>query len=155
MPNITIIKAIFIDTWGWLALSHRRDQHHLSVKALYLNLRKSNTQIYTSYYVLDELISLLFKRENFEYSFKFIEGILQSHNQGIIKIEPVTENRFLSALALRKKFQDKPQISFTDFTSMVIMQELGIHFVLTEDEHFVQVGLGFIKIIEDFRRRKG
>ncbi len=76
MPNLTIIKSVFIDTWGWLALSHRRDQHHLSVKALYLKLRQSNAQIYTSDYVL-------------------------------------------------------------------------------EDEHFVQVGLGFIKIIEDSGGRRG
>jgi predicted nucleic acid-binding protein len=29
---------------------------------------------------------------------------------------------------------------------MVIMRELGINQVLTEDEHFMHVGLGFIRV---------
>ncbi|MGK7932673.1 MAG: type II toxin-antitoxin system VapC family toxin [Microcystaceae cyanobacterium] len=140
------IQSIFIDTWGWLALAHRQDQHHQNVKDLYKNLRQSQVRIYTSDYVLDELISLLFRRENFDYSVRFMEGILQNSHQGRFQIENVNQARFLLALGLRKQFQEKPKISFTDFTSMVIMQELGIQYVLTEDEHYIQVGLGFIKV---------
>jgi len=44
---------------------------------------------------------------------------------------------------LRKKYQDKPDISFTDFTSFVIMQELAINRVFTGDAHFEKVNLGF------------
>jgi predicted nucleic acid-binding protein len=43
------------------------------------------------------------------------------------------------------KFQDKPRISFTDLTSMVVMTEMGITSILTQDEHFTQVGMGFQK----------
>lgn len=143
---MTLKQAIFIDTWGWLALSHRQDHFHQQVKQIYLDLRQQNIPIYTSYYVLDELISLLFKRENFEYSMNFIEGIMASNEQTILQIETVTLSRFTLALTLRKKFHDKPHISFTDFTSMVIMQELKIQYVLTQDNHFLQVGMGFIKL---------
>jgi predicted nucleic acid-binding protein len=52
-------------------------------------------------------------------------------------------DRFTRAWALRKQLDDKPNISFTDLTSMVIMQERHIVQVLTEDAHFAQVGLGF------------
>ena len=45
--------------------------------------------------------------------------------------------------ALRLKLHDKPTISFTDLTSMVVMEELGINQVMTGDAHFSQVGLGF------------
>jgi predicted nucleic acid-binding protein len=31
--------GIFIDTWGWLALGHRRDQAHQTVKQLFQELR--------------------------------------------------------------------------------------------------------------------
>jgi predicted nucleic acid-binding protein len=41
------------------------------------------------------------------------------------------------------QYHDKPDISFVDFTSMVVMQDLGIVDVFTGDKHFKQVGLGF------------
>jgi predicted nucleic acid-binding protein len=58
----------------------------------------------------------------------------------------IDETRFAQAQILRLKYLDKPQISFTDLTSMVVMQELGISHVLTEDAHFIQVGLGFERL---------
>ena len=40
---------------------------------------------------------------------------------------------------------DKPEISITDLTSMMVMRDLKIDTILTDDSHFVQVGMGFIK----------
>ena len=45
---------------------------------------------------------------------------------------------------LRKKYKDKPDISFTDFTSFTIMEERGIKRVFTGDKHFEKVNMGFI-----------
>jgi len=138
-------KAVFIDTWGWLALGHRRDALHQEVKAFYQDLQKEGSLCYTTDYVLDETITLLFRREVFEEAIRFMEGIFQSAEERCLIIERVTSERFSSAWRLRKQFQDKPKISFTDLTSMVIMEEKGIKSVLTEDEHFLQVGMGFQK----------
>jgi len=55
----------------------------------------------------------------------------------------IDEFRFTQTQMLPIKYFDKPQISFTDLTSMLIMQELNIQRILTEDAHFTQVGLGF------------
>jgi predicted nucleic acid-binding protein len=140
-------KSIFIDTWGWLALGHRRDNYHQSVKELYCQLKQQKTLIYTSDYVLDELISLLFKRENFQEATTFIEGIMQSAELGNLQIEQVTTDKFQLAYELRKKLNDKPYISFTDLTSMIIMEQLKIQYILTQDDHFLQCGMGFIKIL--------
>ena len=38
------------------------------------------------------------------------------------------------------------EISFTDLTSMVIMQERGIKRILTEDDHFLHIGMGLQKV---------
>ena len=138
--------AVLIDTWGWLALGHRRDARHQEVKAFYQALRKQGVRLYTTDYVLDEVISLLFRREAFEESIRFTEGIFQASHKAQLTIERVTSERFTSVWALRKRFQDKPKISFTDLTSMVIMQERSITKILTDDDHFTHVGMGFQKV---------
>lgn len=137
---------IFVDTWGWLALGHRADDHHQAVRSLYQQLRQNQTPIHTSDYVLDELISLLFRRERFSAATQFVEGIFASAAQGHLQIHPVTSQHFVQAWQLRQRFQDKTPISFTDLTSMVIMQEQGLLSVLTQDDHFLQVGMGFIQV---------
>jgi len=58
-------------------------------------------------------------------------------------MEFVSPDRFAAAFEFRLKLADKPNISFTDITSMVIMRELGIVDVMTGDHHFQQVNLGF------------
>jgi predicted nucleic acid-binding protein len=66
--------------------------------------------------------------------------------EGRLAIERVTSERFTAAWELRKRFQDKPKISFTDLTSMVIMQDRNIKKVLTDDDHFTHVGMGLQKV---------
>lgn len=145
------LSSIFLDTWGWLALGNSNDPYHEIVKNLYLEIHQSSTVIYTSDYVLDELISLLFRRERFDKASTFVNSIFEADSNGIIKIESITIERFRSAWDLRIKYQDKPLISFTDLTSMVLMTELGITNILTQDEHFIQVGLGFLRIPFDIQ----
>jgi len=66
--------------------------------------------------------------------------------QGYLTLEWVGPSRFKEAKALRLKFDDKPRISFTDLTSMVVMKELGVKSILTDDDHFVQLGFDFEKM---------
>jgi predicted nucleic acid-binding protein len=139
-------RKVFVDTWGWLALGHRRDQDHTQAKQFYESLRATNASLFTSDYVLDELITLLIKREVFEEAVRFVEGIWAASQQSIIQIEQVNPERFEKTWELRKRFQDKPRISFTDLTSMVIMQEQNIQHIMTKDEHFIQVNLGFFQV---------
>jgi len=139
-------EPIFVDTWGWIALGHHRDPRHPRVKRLYQELHKAGGVFYTSDYILDEVATLLFRREVFLEAVRFMEGIFESAQQRLLMIERITSDRFAAAWSLRKHFQDKPRISFTDLTSMALMQELGVTRILTEDEHFLQVGLGFQRV---------
>nr|MDO8080324.1 PIN domain-containing protein [Candidatus Freyarchaeota archaeon] len=60
-----------------------------------------------------------------------------------LKLERITEDRFRTARQLRKKLKDKPSISFTDLTSIVLMQESEITTVFTGGTDFEKVNLGF------------
>ena len=53
---------VFVDTWGWIALGHRRDSRHEEVKLFYRELCDRRVSIYTSDYILDEVITLLFRQ---------------------------------------------------------------------------------------------
>ncbi len=66
--------------------------------------------------------------------------------KGYLRLERITAERFEKAKGLRMKFRDKPRISFTDLTTMVVMTELKIADILTEDDHFTQVGMGIQKM---------
>jgi uncharacterized protein len=101
------------------------------------------SRVVTSDYVLDELLTNLFGRRPFEEAWRFAQGFLAGAESRFLTIERVTEARFRRALELRRRFRDKPGISFTDLTSMAIMEELRISDVLTADAHFSNVGLGF------------
>lgn len=136
-------EAVFVDTWGWVALGYRQEPCHTEVKRIYQELHSADIPVYTSDYVLDEVITLLFRREIFAEAVRFVEGIFAAAALGQVRIERVSLDRFFAAWELRRRFQDKPAISFTDLTSMVIMDELDIRRVLTEDEHFIRVGMGF------------
>jgi predicted nucleic acid-binding protein len=85
-------------------------------------------------------MTLLYRRRPFEEVSQFMKGLLTSPS---IRIEEITKARFQKAYEMRLKFRDKPDISFTDLTTMIVAQELNTKDILTGDRHFVQVGLGF------------
>jgi predicted nucleic acid-binding protein len=134
---------IFIDTWGWLTLRDRDETRHGDVKEFYQQLRDGNEMIYTSDYVLDETITLVFKRLPFKTAKESLAKLDKAIEQGYLQVEWVTPERFEKAKILRLKYQDKPKISFTDLSSMVVMEELGLKDIITGDEHFEHVGMGF------------
>jgi len=144
MINMSMaLNEIFVDTWAWLALSNRKDAYHERVKGSYEEINATGYRMVTSDYVLDEVITALFRSVTFDSAVQFVESLFAVIRRNQIKLEWVTEERFKTAWLLRKRYQDKPDISFTDLTSFVLMQELRINKVFTGNGHFENVGLGF------------
>ena len=96
--------------------------------------------------MLDETFTLLFRRLPFEVAKHSLEIFEQAIEENYLSLEWITQERFNKAKELRLRFQDKPRISFTDLTSMVVMGEFGLSGILTEDDHFTHVGMGFRKV---------
>ena len=134
---------LFMDTWGWLTLYDRRETRHQDVAQFYQRFRSTGGQLYTTDYVLDETLTLLFARLPFSQAREAMEFIERAVREGYLQLEWISPDRFERARSLRLKFQDKPRISFTDLTSMVVMEELGVLAILTGDAHFLHVGMGF------------
>lgn len=137
---------LFIDTWGWIVLGNKREPRHTELTVLYSSWKKQKGMSYTTDYVLDETFTLLFRRLSFTEAKKSLDVIDLAIKEGYLRLERITAERFEKAKSLRIKIQDKPRISFTDLTSMVVMAEIGITNILTQDDHFAQVGMAFQKI---------
>jgi len=138
-----VFGATFIDTWGWIALGRRKHPRHDEAAEYYRALSRTDERIYTSDYVLDEAITLIFRRESFAEAARFVNSIIASASSRYIIVEQISPERFAAAWDLRLRLKDKARISFTDLTSMIVMRERGVKHVLTDDKHFAQVGLGF------------
>ncbi|PIG92274.1 PIN domain-containing protein [Gloeocapsopsis sp. IPPAS B-1203] len=128
---------------GWLTLHDKGDRYHQQATQTYQQAIAQSGQIYTTDYVLDETFTFFFRRlpaPRAEQSMKKLTAAFSTSNFHLVWIN---EERFSQTEKLRSRFLDKPLISFTDLTSMVIMRELDITTILTEDAHFTHVGMGF------------
>lgn len=139
-------EIVFIDTWGWVVIHNKREPRHSEVDALYRKCRLNGGSIYTTDYVLDETFTLLFRRLPLSLAEESVLLLDEAIRQGYLNLEWVSPERFEEAKELRSRFRDKPKISFTDLTSMVVMKELGVTSILTDDDDFTQVGMGFEKM---------
>ncbi len=138
--------TVLIDTWGWLTLNDAGERRHQEVATFYRTSLKQKVLIYTTTFILDETFTLLFKRLNPYHAQEAMLQLSAAFSTDQFQLIQIDELRFTQAQALRLKYLDKPQISFTDLTSIAVMQEFSIHHVLTEDAHFIQVGLGFERV---------
>lgn len=139
----SFMAQLFVDTWGWLTLRDKGERRHAEIVPAFESFQQPEHRIYTSDFVLDETFTLLFRRLPFGTARETMELLAASVEEGSLVSIPITGTRFKAAQAFRIRYQDKPAISFTDLTSMVVMQEFNIQKILTEDSHFAQVGLGF------------
>lgn len=97
----------------------------------------------TPNFVLAESITGLFATLDFLRAQRFVQTMFSSFDAGRDRLIHVAPDQFRRAWQMRQIYHDKPGISYVDFTSMVIMQDLGITEVFTGDRDFEQVGLGF------------
>lgn len=134
---------VFVDTWAWLALALLRDQHHESAMQQHAEFVAARNLYVTTDYVLSELITQLYRHLPADQAEAFVAAVFAAVDSGIYRLERVSPERFVSAWQLRRQYADKPTVSFVDFTSFVVMRELGIQEVFTGDAHFEQVNLGF------------
>jgi uncharacterized protein len=134
---------IFVDTWAWIGMADDTDQYHAAVIKQHRKLLKKNRRYVTTDAVLGELIDYLYDATAEPQARAFIRGLLGKANGGTLQLVHISPEHFQRAWQMRQKYHDKPDISFVDFTSMVVMQDLRITDVFTGDAHFKKVNLGF------------
>ncbi len=118
---------IFIDTWGFKAYIDANESKHKVVKNYINKIWNSNQSIITTDYIIDETITLLSYKLDYDKLKKFIQKLEASIKNDYIKVIWITENDFSEALELKLKYKDKLEISFTDMTSIIVMNKNNIN----------------------------
>lgn len=140
------MKKVFFDSWGWVAIINKTDAHHDKVFSFYKTFLSQSGKPVTTDYILAETITFLRAKISSEVVSVFIETILDAVKKERVILERIDEKRWAKAWEMSKKYDDKPYISFFDFTSFTVMKEFGVLNVLTSDKHFEEVGMGFKKL---------
>ena len=124
--------AVFVDTGAWFAASVPSDRDHAAAAAF---MRSNTDRLVTSDYIDDELLTLFRSRGQMDRAKDWVEQVRQRR----LDIIEVFESDIRAATKLFFDFADKDW-SFTDCTSRVLMERLGIVRAFAFDEHFRQFG---------------
>jgi predicted nucleic acid-binding protein len=124
---------IFVDTSAWFAFHSVRDvNHRAAAKAVDSFIEP----LITTDYVVDETLTLFRARGEHRLALTFGMRVIVG---GSARIVAVTDQDFTDAWGVFQGFADK-EWSFTDCTSRVVMQRLGIQRAFAFDDHFRQFG---------------
>jgi predicted nucleic acid-binding protein len=134
------MKQFFMDTSGWIALNSKRDQLYSKAVELNKKLLKSGYAYVTTNFVLDETYTGLMTKVGHYVSVDFGEKIRLSKLVSVIHISREIEDR---AWKVFTRYSDK-DFSFTDCTSFIVMKQLRLTDVFTNDRHFEQIGFAFL-----------
>lgn len=130
------MKALFIDTGALVARVLPRDQHHLASRKGWSTLENVETRLVSSEHVLDEALSLLARQAGATYAARWGREHVASKE---IEWLQATRENWQDALRWLDKFSDQ-KLSFTDCTSLALMQREGIERVFGFDHDFELAG---------------
>ncbi len=124
-----------VDTSALIALADRSDQYH-SQATQFIKSFSSEPDFHISNFILDEVITRLRFTVGVRVALEFTESIKKSRFYTMHTIDHRIEDLALQVL---RKYKDHP-LSFTDCTTIVLVEQLRIHRIFAFDEDFRKVG---------------
>lgn len=130
------MRAIFVDTAGWMACADGADPAHARARAARDETLAAGRLLVTTDYVVDETLTLVRIRLGLSAAEAWWSQIEASSR---VRWQWIDAARAEKARAQFFRQRDK-EYSFTDCTSFVVMRELRLKEALTTDRHFRQAG---------------
>lgn len=143
------MKALFVDTAGWMACADAADPAHTHCRAARDRALEAGQALVTTDFVVDETLTLLRVRLGLRAAETWWQQIDGSSR---LRWERIDSDRFEKARQMFFRYRDK-DFSFTDCTSFVIMRDARLTHVLTTDSHFRQAGFQVLPAIRGRARR--
>lgn len=133
------MNKLFVDTSGWASLFVSTQSYYSQAEQYFRLALQQKKRIYTTNYVIAELVALLNSplRVSRSQIFEIVDAIKTVTYVEVIHIDDKTDGL---AWTLCKSRLDKAW-SLVDCTSFVVMQQLEIQEALTTDQHFEQQAL--------------
>ena len=122
----------FVDTGAWVALFVEADAQHRAARAW---IGSNRDRLITSDYIVDEVLTLISAR------FRRQTAIRAGHvlfGQGLAGLTQLADEDKERAWGIFRSHDDKGW-SFTDCTSLALMQRLGVSSAFAFDRHFSQM----------------
>ena len=132
---MVVTETYFADTWYWVALVNKSDQHHSAVRRIARDIGKH--PIVTSEMVFNELLGS-FAKERVRHLRKLAVALIKAlESDPSITIVRQTPEQFQQAIRHYEIYHDKLW-SLTDCASMLIMKAHNLDIAITDDHHFEQ-----------------
>lgn len=126
---------IFVDTGAWYALVDPTDANHTRAATW---LADNREPLVTTDYVIDETLTLLRARGRAERAIALGDRFFAGTDE-LVTVVFLTEQDIQDAWETFRQYRDKDW-SFTDCSSKVVMERLGIATAFAFDQHFRQFG---------------
>jgi predicted nucleic acid-binding protein len=130
------VKALFVDTAGWVACADAADPAHARCAAARDAALQAGHLLLTTDFVVDETLTLLRFRLGVPSARAWWQQVDASSR---LRWERIDSDRFEKAREIFFQYRDK-DFSFTDCTSFVVMHDTRVTHALTTDGHFRQMG---------------
>jgi predicted nucleic acid-binding protein len=130
------VKALFVDTAGWMACADAADLAHGAARASRDAALEAGRLLVTTDYIVDETLTLIRMRLGIAAA---EDWWTQLEGSSRVLHETIDVLRAEKARSIFFRHRDK-DYSFTDCTSFVVMKELRLKEALTTDRHFRQMG---------------
>lgn len=129
--------SIFVDTGAWVAYVSPDDQyHHVASQWMHHNRR----HLVTTDYVVDEALTLLKARGEPVRAQQLGVLLFGGSFNSLIDLHYLSEQDVLAAWDVFRTYSDK-EWSFTDCTSKMVIDKLGLTHAFAFDQHFRQFGM--------------
>lgn len=130
------MKALFVDTAGWMMLADAADPLHKPACSAQDRWLAGGGILISTDYVMDETLTLIRARLGVDAAEQWWEHVDASPR---LRWEWIDPGRAEKARQMFFRWRDRA-FSFTDCSSFVVMKECRIRTALTSDRHFVQAG---------------
>lgn len=131
-----MMRAVFVDAGGWIALNDRGDQYHPAAVAYYQQLLRERRPLVTTNLVIAEAYIAIRRAGGHQPAIRFLDSLRQSSRLTRVYPDAAVE---AEAEKILRRYADQ-DFSLADAVSFVVMQQSGITEAFAFDGHFATAG---------------